>query len=63
MLLEKVVGKGFFVKELKRALLEGCSDITVHSIKDVPVSFPDVLGLDLYTLYESDNPHDAFVWN
>ncbi len=33
--LDKVGGKGLFVKELDRALLEGRVDITVHSLKDI----------------------------
>lgn len=59
--LAKVGGKGLFVKELERALLEDRADIAVHSMKDVPVAFPD--GLGLYTLCERDDPRDAFVSN
>ncbi|KYN92507.1 hydroxymethylbilane synthase [Salmonella enterica] len=43
--LAKVGGKGLFVKELEIALLEKRADIAVHSMKDVPVAFPDGLGL------------------
>lgn len=43
--LAKVGGKGLFVKELEVALLEKRADIAVHSMKDVPVEFPDGLGL------------------
>ncbi len=41
--LAKVGGKGLFVKELELALLEGRADIAVHSMKDVPVEFPEGL--------------------
>jgi len=41
--LAKVGGKGLFVKELERAMLDGEADIAVHSMKDVPVEFPDGL--------------------
>ncbi|HBC57242.1 MAG TPA: hydroxymethylbilane synthase, partial [Gammaproteobacteria bacterium] len=39
--LNKVGGKGLFVKELEQGLLSGVADIAVHSMKDVPVEFPD----------------------
>ncbi|MCU5772200.1 hydroxymethylbilane synthase [Erwiniaceae bacterium BAC15a-03b] len=57
--LAKVGGKGLFVKELELAMLEGRADIAVHSMKDVPVDFPQ--GLGLVTICERDNPLDAFV--
>lgn len=43
--LDKVGGKGLFVKELDRALLEKRSDLSVHSLKDVPMEIPDDLPL------------------
>lgn len=57
--LAKVGGKGLFVKELELAMLEGRADIAVHSMKDVPVEFPE--GLGLVTICERDDPRDAFV--
>ena len=39
--LNKVGGKGLFVKELEAALLAGDADIAVHSMKDVPTVLPD----------------------
>lgn len=57
--LAKVGGKGLFVKELEVALLEHRADIAVHSMKDVPVEFPD--GLGLVTICEREDPRDAFV--
>ncbi|MCS3434403.1 hydroxymethylbilane synthase [Klebsiella sp. BIGb0407] len=59
--LAKVGGKGLFVKELELALLDGRADIAVHSLKDVPVAFPE--GLGLVTICERDDPRDAFVSN
>ncbi len=59
--LAKVGGKGLFVKELETAMLEGRADIAVHSMKDVPVEFPD--GLGLHTICEREDPRDAFVSN
>lgn len=43
--LDKVGGKGLFVKELDRALLEGRSQISVHSLKDMPMEVPKELPL------------------
>lgn len=57
--LAKVGGKGLFVKELEQALLDGRADIAVHSMKDVPVEFPQ--GLGLVTICEREDPLDAFV--
>ncbi|NNN46036.1 hydroxymethylbilane synthase [Vibrio sp. 1-1(7)] len=59
--LAKVGGKGLFVKELELAILENRADLAVHSMKDVPVDFPD--GLGLVTICERDDPRDAFVSN
>ncbi|MEZ8742365.1 hydroxymethylbilane synthase [Photobacterium swingsii] len=59
--LAKVGGKGLFVKELEVAMLEDRADIAVHSMKDVPVEFPE--GLGLVTICEREDPRDAFVSN
>jgi len=59
--LAKVGGKGLFVKELELGMLQGDADIAVHSMKDVPVEFPD--GLHLAVICEREDPRDAFVSN
>ncbi len=59
--LAKIGGKGLFVKELEAAMLDGRADIAVHSMKDVPMEFPD--GLDLEVICERENPTDALVSN
>lgn len=59
--LAKVGGKGLFVKELELAMLEGRADLAVHSMKDVPVDFPE--GLGLVTICQREDPRDAFVSN
>lgn len=59
--LAKVGGKGLFVKELETGLLDGDADIAVHSMKDVPVEFPE--GLHLAVICEREDPRDAFVSN
>ncbi|MCD6061008.1 MAG: hemC, partial [Moraxellaceae bacterium] len=57
--LAKIGGKGLFVKELEVALLDGRADLAVHSMKDVPMEFPD--GLGLVAIGEREDPRDAFV--
>ncbi|WP_427838850.1 hydroxymethylbilane synthase [Actinobacillus pleuropneumoniae] len=59
--LAKIGGKGLFVKELELALLENRADIAVHSMKDVPMAFPE--GLGLAVICEREDPRDAFVSN
>ena len=59
--LAKVGGKGLFVKELEVAMLENRADIAVHSMKDVPMEFPE--GLGLAVICPREKPTDAFVSN
>ena len=59
--LSKIGGKGLFVKELEVGMLEGVADIAVHSMKDVPMEFPE--GLHLPIILEREDPRDAFVSN
>ncbi|PQA46753.1 hydroxymethylbilane synthase [Amnimonas aquatica] len=59
--LAKIGGKGLFVKELELAMLEGRADLAVHSMKDVPMAFPE--GLGLTAICEREDPRDAFVSN
>lgn len=59
--LAKVGGKGLFVKELEQAMLDGEADIAVHSMKDVPMEFPEGLGLPV--ICPREDPRDAFVSN
>ena len=59
--LAKIGGKGLFVKELERAMLDGDADIAVHSMKDVPVDLPT--GLYLPVIMQREDPRDAFVSN
>ncbi len=57
--LAKIGGKGLFVKELEQGMLDGEADIAVHSMKDVPMEFPEGLGLSAILMREE--PSDAFV--
>lgn len=57
--LAKVGGKGLFIKELERALLDGRADVAVHSMKDVPVELPP--DLHLAVVMARADPRDALV--
>lgn len=59
--LSRIGGKGLFVKELELGILEGSADIAVHSMKDVPMEFPE--GLHLAVIMEREDPRDALVSN
>lgn len=59
--LAKVGGKGLFVKELEQGILRGEADLAVHSMKDVPIDFPE--GLHLGAILEREDPRDAFISN
>ena len=57
--LDKIGGKGLFVKELDAALLDGRVDITVHSSKDLPMDIDPRLPLIAFSRREE--PWDALV--
>jgi hydroxymethylbilane synthase len=59
--LDKIGGKGLFVKELEDALAAGRADIAVHSMKDVPMVLPP--GFEIAAITERADPRDAFVSN
>ena len=57
--LDKIGGKGLFVKELDAALREGRVDLTVHSCKDLPMELPEDLPIAAFPRRE--DPRDALV--
>lgn len=57
--LDKVGGKGLFVKELDTALLQRRADIAVHSLKDMPVEVPE--ALPILCCSRREDPRDALV--
>jgi hydroxymethylbilane synthase len=59
--LDKIGGKGLFVKELEDALAAGSADIAVHSMKDVPMVLPS--GFEIVAITEREDARDAFVSN
>ncbi len=57
--LQKIGGKGLFIKELEAAMEAGDADIAVHSMKDVPADIPQ--GFCIAAVLERANPADALV--
>ena len=57
--LDKVGGKGLFVKELDKALMDGRSILSVHSLKDMPMEVPEELPLLAFSRRE--DPRDVLV--
>lgn len=57
--LQKVGGKGLFIKELEIAMRDGGADLAVHSMKDVPAEIP--AGFCLAAMMERANHRDALV--
>ena len=57
--LAKIGGKGLFVKEIEEGLLRREVDFAVHSMKDMPISFP--LNLCIACVTKRENPFDALI--
>ncbi len=57
--LEKIGGKGLFVKELDHALMEGRIDLAVHSLKDMPMEEREDLPVLAYSRRE--DPRDVLL--
>ncbi len=57
--LDKIGGKGLFVKEIEYALLNKEAHAAVHSMKDVPFQLPQ--GFELIAIPEREDIRDVFV--
>ena len=57
--ISEMGGKGVFIKEIERALLDGEVDCAVHSMKDLPMEFPR--GLLLTAITTREDPSDVFI--
>lgn len=57
--LDKIGGKGLFVKELDKALVEGRTDLSVHSLKDMPMEVSEQLPLVAFS--KREDPRDVLV--
>ena len=57
--LDKIGGKGLFVKELDQSLRDGRSDLSVHSSKDLPMVVEE--DLPLLGFSQREDPRDVLV--
>ena len=57
--LQKIGGKGLFIKELEMAMQNGVADLAVHSMKDVPAEIP--AGFFLAAMMKRANCRDALI--
>lgn len=57
--LPQMGGRGVFVGEVERALLEGRVDFAVHSLKDLPVK--ETEGLVVAAVPRREDPRDALI--
>ena len=57
--LGEIGGKGLFTKEIEEALMDGRTDMAVHSMKDMPTVLPD--GMEISTLLPREDVRDAFI--
>ncbi|MGC2872837.1 hydroxymethylbilane synthase [Ihubacter sp. mB4P-1] len=57
--LDKIGGKGLFVKELDKALLDARADLTVHSLKDMPMEVSEQLPLLAFS--KREDPRDGLI--
>ena len=58
--LDKIGGKGLFVKELDKALMEKKSDLSVHSLKDMPMEENPELPILAYG--KREDPRDVLLY-
>lgn len=57
--LDKIGGKGLFVKDIEIALMESRADAAVHSMKDVPFELNHIF--EIAAIPEREDVRDAFV--
>ncbi len=54
-------GKGLFVKDIEKAIIEGRADMAVHNVKDLPAALPSALYMS--AVLKRESPFDALISN
>lgn len=57
--LDQIGGKGLFVRELDKALLEKRVDLTIHSLKDLPIEIAEEIPLVGFS--KREDPRDVLL--
>lgn len=57
--LSDIGGKGLFTQEIEESLEANELDIAVHSLKDMPITFPE--GLGIFAVLPREDTRDAFI--
>lgn len=57
--IDKIGGKGVFVKDIQNAIVDGRAHGAVHSMKDVPYDIPG--GFEIVAIPEREDARDAFI--
>lgn len=57
--LDQIGGKGLFVKELDKALMDKRVDLTIHSLKDLPMEISDEIPLVGFS--KREDPRDVLI--
>ena len=57
--LDKIGGKGVFIKDIEVAMLEGRAEAAVHSMKDVPYEVPE--GFEIVAMPAREDVRDVYV--
>lgn len=58
--LHEIGGKGLFVREVEKALLDSKAQLAVHSLKDLPIKTPK--PFELVGVLERHSPYDAIIF-
>lgn len=58
--LHEIGGKGLFVRELEQSMLDGETDLGIHSLKDLPANLPE--PFDLPAILQRHSSRDVLIF-